>query len=118
MSADNLSNIKQRLRDFANERDWDQYHTPKNLSMALSVEAAELMEHFQWLSEAESRQLSADKLKAVSYEMADIFVYLIRIADKLDIDLLATVDEKLVINAQKYPAERVKGSHKKYTEYE
>jgi len=113
-----LEALKQRLREFVAERDWEQFHSPKNLSMALSVEAAELLEHFQWLTEEQSLQLPADKHQEVAYELADIFVYLMRIADKLDIDLLKTVDEKLQLNAQKYPADKVRGSAKKYTEYE
>ncbi len=118
MTENGLFDLKQRLRTFADERDWDQFHSPKNLSMALSVEAAELLEHFQWLTEEQSHNLSADKHQQVAYELADIQVYLIRLADKLDIDLLATVDEKLALNAEKYPADKVKGSAAKYTEYE
>lgn len=110
--------LKYRLREFASERDWEQYHSPKNLAMALIVEAAEMVEHFQWLKEAESYELPADKQREVAHELADIQVYLIRLADRLDIDLLAAVDEKIGLNEQKYPADKVRGSHKKYTEYE
>jgi len=118
MDTESVDALKLRLRQFADVRDWDQFHSPKNLSMALIVEAAELVEHFQWLTEAQSEQLSAEKLTAVAHEMADIQIYLIRMADKLDIDLLAAVDQKLVVNEQKYPADKVRGDAKKYTDYD
>jgi len=107
-----FTELKQRLREFAAERDWDQFHSPKNLSMALIAEAAELVEHFQWLTEEQSKNLPPDKLTEVEYELADILVYLIRLSDKLDINLLAAVDKKLELNAHKYPAEKVRGSAK------
>lgn len=113
-----LEERKLKLRRFAEARDWDQFHSPKNLSMALIAEAAELVEHFQWLTEEQSKNLSHDKLNEVEQELADIQIYLIRIADKLNIDLLNAVDKKMQINETKYPAEKVKGQHKKYTEYE
>lgn len=91
------------LRRFAAERDWEQFHSPKNLAAALSVEAAELLEHFQWLTEAQSRSLSADKRAAVGHEIADVLLYLLQIADKLQIDVVAAANEKLVLNAVKYP---------------
>ena len=112
-----LEAIKSRLRKFAEERDWDQFHSPKNLSMALIAEVAELVEHFQWLTEEQSHNLKEDKLKEVEEELADIQIYLIRIADKLNIDLLNAASKKIEINEEKYPAEKVKGSSKKYTEY-
>lgn len=112
-----LESLTKRLRQFANDRDWDQFHAPKNLSMALMVEAAELAEHFQWMSEQQSLELSDDKLKEVSYELADVFVYCVRLADKLGVDLSKVVDEKIMLNEKKYPAEVVRGSSKKYTEY-
>lgn len=118
MSESVFIELKERLRQFAAERDWDQFHSPKNLSMALSVEASELMEHFQWLTEAQSQNLPPDKLTEVAYELADIQVYLIRLADRLNVDLLETVDKKLKLNAEKYPADKVRGSAKKYSEYE
>ena len=105
------------LRQFAIDRDWEQFQSPKNVAMALIVEAAELVEHFQWLTEAESYRLPDDKREAVSHEMADILIYLIRLSDRLDIDLLQSVEEKIKLNAEKYPAEKVRGSAKKYTEY-
>jgi NTP pyrophosphatase (non-canonical NTP hydrolase) len=112
-----LMDIRDSLREFVAERDWDQFHTPKNLAMALSVEAAELLEHFQWLTPDESSNLPKEKHKQVAFEMSDILVYLVRLADKLDIDLISEAKEKLVLNAKKYPADKVKGSAKKYTEY-
>jgi NTP pyrophosphatase (non-canonical NTP hydrolase) len=109
--------LRQRLRKFAGDRDWDQFHSPKNLSMALIAEAAELVEHFQWLTEEQSRQLSSRKLAEVEEELADICIYLIRLADKLDIDLMQAAARKIDLNEQKYPAGVVRGSAKKYTEY-
>lgn len=109
-----LEEIKQQLRVFAKERDWDQFHSPKNFSMALIVECAELVEHFQWLSDEQSKQLPADTLDEVSLEMADIMIYLIRLADKLDVDLLQTVERKIGLNAIKYPIEKSKGIADKY----
>jgi len=102
---------------FAEARDWDQFHSPKNLSMALMVEVAELMEHFQWLTEAQSGDLAADKKAVVAEELADILLYLVRLADKLDVDLKQAALHKLEKNAAKYPAEQVRGSAKKYSEY-
>jgi dCTP diphosphatase len=112
-----LESIRERLRRFARERDWDQFHSPKNLSMALIAEAAELVEHFQWLTEEQSAQLPAERLQEVETELADIFIYLIRMADKLGVDLLAAAERKMDINEAKYPADKVRGSAKKYTEY-
>jgi NTP pyrophosphatase (non-canonical NTP hydrolase) len=109
MSTDNLEQLRQRLAEFAAVRDWDQFHSPKNLAMALIAEAAELVEHFQWLTELQSHQLSPEKRQAVSLELADILIYLIRIADKLDIDLMAAAQTKIQINETRYPAEKVKG---------
>jgi NTP pyrophosphatase (non-canonical NTP hydrolase) len=104
-----LDSLTEQLRAFAQTRDWDQFHSPKNLSMALSVEAAELLEHFQWLTEHESLNLSASQHDQVALEMADVFIYLLRLADKLDIDLLEIARRKIVLNEQKYPAEKVRG---------
>jgi dCTP diphosphatase len=112
-----LESIRERLRRFARERDWDQFHSPKNLSMALIAEAAELVEHFQWLTEEQSAQLPAERLREVETELADIFIYLIRMADKLGVDLLAAAERKMDINEAKYPADKVRGSARKYTEY-
>ena len=115
MSSD-LQSLTQALRAFARERDWEQFHSPKNLACALSVEAAELLEHFQWLSEEQSRALDADKRAAVAAEAADVLLYLLQLCDKLGIDLVQAARQKLVRNAEKYPVERARGSSKKYTE--
>lgn len=109
--------LKEQIRQFAEERDWDQFHSPKNLSMALIVEAAELVEHFQWLTEEQSSSLEKKQLDKVQEELADIQIYLIRIADRLNIDLMDAVSKKIEANAKKYPSEKVRGSSKKYTEY-
>ncbi len=118
MAECDLSKLQKELLEFARRRDWEQFHAPKNLVMALSVEASELLEHFQWLSEAQSKTLDAEKKHAVSLEMADIFIYLMRLATELEVDILAAVEEKIKINNDKYPAERVRGSSKKYNEYD
>ena len=112
-----LEEVQVRLRIFAAEQDWDQYHTPKNLSMALIAEAAELIEHFQWVDGSTSHLLEDKTRTAVEEEMADILIYLVRIADKLSIDLYQAAERKIAINALKYPADKVRGSAKKYTEY-
>lgn len=109
--------LQERIRKFARERDWEQYHTPKNLSMAVIVEAAELVEHFQWLSAEQSESLSSEKLEEISEELADVLIYLIGLADRLNIDLLAAANRKLIINEKKYPAERVRGKSNKYSDY-
>jgi NTP pyrophosphatase (non-canonical NTP hydrolase) len=114
----NLAGLAQQLREFAEARDWDQFHAPKNLAMALAVEAAELLEHFQWLTEEQSRQLEPAALAEVRLEAADVFIYLVRLADKLGIDLVQAAHEKLRLNEQKYPVERVRGDARKYTEYD
>ncbi len=116
--ADNaLAELQQRLKRFATARDWEQFHSPKNLSMALMVEASELAEHFQWLTEQQSHELAPEKLEEVSLEMADIFIYLLRIAEQLEVDLLAAVERKIEINEHRYPADKVRGSSRKYNEY-
>jgi NTP pyrophosphatase (non-canonical NTP hydrolase) len=112
-----LANLRAVVRQFAEERDWDQFHTPKNLSSALCVEAAELLEHFQWLERGDAAELGPNKLEQVRHEMADVLVYLVRLADKLDIDLHAAVLEKMVLNREKYPADKVRGDSRKYSEY-
>jgi dCTP diphosphatase len=113
-----LQDLRIRLRKFAAERDWDQFHSPKNLAMALSVEAAELLEHFQWLSEDDSRNLPQATRIEVAAEIADVQIYLVRLADKLGIDILEAAAAKIQRNEEKYPADRVKGSSKKYTRYD
>ena len=112
-----LMMLRDKLRAFAEAREWDQFHSPKNLSMALMVEVAELMEHFQWLTEEQSGNLDAAKKAVVAEELADILLYLVRLSDKLGIDLSEAALRKLEINAAKYPAEQVRGSSRKYSEY-
>lgn len=111
-----LAVLRERMRAFAREREWERFHTPRNLAAALSVEAAELLEHFQWLTDEESANLAPERRDAVSLEMADVLLYLIRLADRLDVDLLATAARKIELNAAKYPVEKSKGSARKYTE--
>jgi NTP pyrophosphatase (non-canonical NTP hydrolase) len=111
-----LTHLRDTLRQFAAERDWDQFHSPKNLASALAVEAAELLERFQWLTEDESRKLSAADLARVREELADVLNYLVRLADKLDVDLLEAARDKIRQNALKYPAEKARGSARKYSE--
>jgi NTP pyrophosphatase (non-canonical NTP hydrolase) len=111
-----LEQLRAAVRAFAAERDWDQFHSPKNLAMALSVEAAELLEHFQWLTEPQSRDLGTEQRAEVAAEMADVLIYLVRLADKLDVDLLQAAQAKLAVNARKYPADKVRGSARKYQE--
>ena len=109
----------QKVADiFAKERDWEKFHTPKNLAIALSIEASELLEHFQWLNDDTSAQLPEATLKAVAEEIADVQVYLARLADKLNINIFKAVEEKMVKNREKYPIEKCYGSAKKYTEYQ
>lgn len=112
-----LDKIKKKLREFAQARDWEQFHSPKNLSMALAGEVGELLELFQWLTEDQSKKLSPEQRKSVEEELADVFIYLLRLADRLDIDLVEATNDKMNINKLKYPADKVKGSSKKYTEY-
>jgi len=118
LTEQNINSIKQQIRDFAEARDWDQFHSPKNLSMALSSEVSEITEHFQWLTEEQSASLPQNKLKEVETELADTLIYLIRLADKLDVDLLNATLDKIKLNEQKYPVNKAKGNAKKYTEFE
>lgn len=111
-----IESLTRSLRDFAAERDWEQFHSPKNLACALAVEAAELLEHFQWLTEEQSRQLAPGKLAAVSHEAADVLLYLLQLADKLGIDLAVAARDKLAVNALKYPVQQARGSSRKYNE--
>ncbi len=114
---DTIENLNTVLKQFAIERDWEQFQSPKNLSMALIVEAAELVEHFQWLTEEESYKLSQEKHQEVGYEMADILLYLIRLSERLHVDLITAAEEKIKINEKRYPAAKVRGSAKKYSDY-
>lgn len=111
-----LENLREQLRDFAAAREWDPFHSPKNLAMALSAEAGELLETFQWLTDEQSRRLTPEALAAASDEVADVLLYLIRLADKLGIDPIAAANRKLVANAGKYPADKARGNAKKYNE--
>ena len=115
--ADSLVELRGRINSFVEERDWAQFHTPKNLAMAMIVEAAELVEHFQWDTPKESQHLTPSKLEAVSHELADTFVYLLRIAEVLKIDLIEAANIKIDLNAKKYPVEKARGNNAKYTEY-
>ncbi|ACR11442.1 nucleotide pyrophosphohydrolase [Teredinibacter turnerae] len=112
-----IDELQTYLLSYAKERDWEQFHAPKNLVMALSVEVAELTEHFQWLSEEQSKTLGPDKLAEVTAEMADVFMYLARLAQVLDVDILAACAAKSEDNEQRYPPDKVRGSAKKYSEY-
>lgn len=111
-----LDNLRDQLRTFAADRDWDQFHSPKNLAMALSAEAGELVETFQWLTEEQSRRPTPEALAAAGEEIADVLLYLVRLADKLGIDPIDAAKAKLLANATKYPADKARGNAKKYTE--
>ena len=115
---DSLDDLDKRLLDFARERDWEQFQSPKNLTMALAGEAGELLEHFQWLTEAQSFELAPDKREEVALELADILAYLIRLAQRLDIDLISALDRKIEINERRYPADKVRGDARRASEYE
>jgi NTP pyrophosphatase (non-canonical NTP hydrolase) len=117
-NPDSLENLRNKINAFVAERDWAQFHTPKNLAMAMIVEAAELVEQFQWDTPKESQHLTPEKREAVAHELADTFVYLLRIAEVLEIDLIDAARKKIALNALKYPVEKVRGSNAKYTEYE
>lgn len=112
---DSLTQLTHKLREFADERDWEQFHAPKNLAMALIVEAAELVEYFQWLTPAQSDKLDAVQLEEVRQEIGDVLIYLTRIADRLGIDPVAAAHDKMTINAAKYPANLAFGSAEKST---
>lgn len=117
MSRDCLDNLSKRLAEFAQARDWEQFHSPKNLSMALIAEAAELVEHFQWLTEEQSYQLDDKKREEVALELADILIYTLRCAERLNIDVLDAARRKTEINEQRYPAEKVRGDARRASEY-
>jgi len=112
-----MENLVKELREFAKERDWEQFHSPKNLAMALVVEAAEIVEHFQWLTQEQSKSLPTDKLEEIKAEIADVMIFLTNLADKLGIDLLEAAKEKIEKNKKNYPAAKVRGKALKYTEY-
>ena len=114
----NIDILRERLAEFARSRDWEQFHSPKNLSMALIAEAAELVEHFQWLTEEQSFKLDEKKKDEVALELADIFIYLMRAADQLDIDLIESAWRKIEINEARYPVEKVRGDARRASEYD
>jgi dCTP diphosphatase len=116
--ADSINDLRVRVNTFVEERDWAQFHSPKNLAMAMIVEAGEVVEHFQWMTEEESRNLNAQTKEQVGQELSDTFVYLLRIAEVCGIDLIEAANRKIDINAKKYPVEQCKGSNAKYTDYQ
>lgn len=118
MQDADLAQLRDLIRVFVAERDWEQFHTPKNLSAALSVEAAELLENFQWLQTGERTELGEARLQQVRHELADVLFYLIRLADRLDVDLAGALHEKMALNRAKYPADKVRGDSRKYNEYD
>ena len=118
MPKDSLEGLNQRLLIFARERDWEQFHSPKNLAMALAGECGELLEHFQWLSEEQSASLAPAKRQEVAHEMADILIYLIRLSERLDLDLVGAVEDKIAINERRYPADKVRGDARRAAEYD
>jgi len=111
-----LEALREQLRNFARERDWEQFHSPKNLAMALTVEATELLEIFQWLTEEQSRSLEPATRARADEEIADVLLYLVRLADQLGIDPVAAAERKLEKNARKYPADKARGNARKYDE--
>jgi len=113
--SDSLIDLTRSIRAFADERNWQQFHSPKNLTMALIVEAGELVEHFQWLTERQSGELTAEQREEVAMEMADVLIYLCRLSDRLNIDLVAAAEKKMRLNGEKYPVERARDSSEKYT---
>lgn len=114
MPNDSLAHLTAEVRNFADARDWQQFHSPKNLAAAMTVEAGEVLEHFQWLTEAESESLGAEQRGEVELELADVLIYLVRLADRLEVDLVAAAARKIAVNAQRYPVEQAKGNNKKY----
>ena len=114
--TDSLQDLARQLDEFAQARDWQQFHSPKNLASALVVEAGELLEHFQWMTETQSRALPPEKRDTVGAELADVLLYLIQLASALGIDPIAAAQAKLKLNAQKYPADLARGTSKKYDE--
>lgn len=118
MPRDSLDDLDTKLLAFARDRDWEQFHSPKNLCMALAGEAGELLEHFQWLSEEASANLETGRKDQVALEMADILIYLIRLSERLDIDLVEATYRKMAINQARYPSEQVRGDARRAEEYE
>jgi NTP pyrophosphatase (non-canonical NTP hydrolase) len=112
-----IHDLKERMATFVRERDWEQFHTPKNLSMSIAIEAAELMEHFQWLTVEQSKSLEAEALQDISEELADIVIYSLSMSNFLELDLADTILKKMEKNIRKYPKEQVRGKAHKYTYY-
>lgn len=115
--SDDLGALTRALRDFAQAREWTRFHSPKNLACALSVECSELLEHFQWLTDEQSRELPTDKRQAVAMEVGDVLIYLLEFCDAMGIDPLRAANEKLAVNAKKYPVALARGNSRKYTEF-
>lgn len=115
--SDSLEQLRRRVGEFAARRDWEQFHSPKNLSMALIAEAAELVEHFQWLTLEQSEALPEQTWREVRMELADILIFLVRCADRLGVDLVEAANEKITINEERYPADKVRGSARRASEY-
>lgn len=113
-----LHDLKEKMATFVREREWEKFHTPKNLSMSIAIEAAELMEHFQWLTAEESMSLPPDALAAIGEELADIVIYSLSLSNVLGLDLSETVLAKMEKNVRKYPSDKVRGKSHKYTYYE
>lgn len=113
-TPDRLEMLRERVAAFARERDWEQFHNPKNLAMAVAIESGELLEHFQWLSPEQAERLPADAREEVALECADVLLFLLRLCDRLDIDLAAAAEKKLGLNAKKYPIEKARGRATKY----
>ena len=111
-----MQELIEKIRAFARERDWDQFHSPKNLAMALSVEVAEVVEHLQWLSQEQSNRLDADQLDKIRAEIGDVMIYLARLSDRLGIDPIQAAHEKMLVNVEKYPVAKAKGLAAKYTD--
>jgi len=118
MPQQSLQDLSEKLADFARQRDWEQFHSPKNLVMALAGETGELLEHFQWLTEEKSANLDTEKKEAVAFEMADILIYLLRLGERLDIDVQDAAYRKMAINESRFPPDKVKGDARRAEEYE
>ena len=112
-----MKQLLEEIKSFIEERDWDQFHTPKNLAMGVSIEANELLEHFHWLTPEQSTALEHEKIEEVGDEMADVLVYLLALSDKLGIDIVDATRKKMIKNGAKYPADLCRGSAAKYTTY-
>jgi len=112
-----MQELRQAIRDFVHEREWEKYHSPRNLAMGLTIEAAELLELFLWRPEGGSQDLNESELRSLRHEIGDVMIYLVNLADRFDLDPVDCAREKLALNREKYPVDKVKGSSRKYTEY-